>query len=252
MKTYTAVFFFLLCTVAQAYSQSSPGIDSTAVAYQMATTQSQQNEEQGNIAGTVIDRETQMPIRLAVVEILGTELKDTTSFDGQYNILHVPTGYYQMRASAGGYESQIENNVFIHPGSGITRFFVLKSNPDIPPDYVPVEKQPVPTNMPAPKYPESARKDSLEAVIWVKLIVKEDGTVGNVVIMKSTFSGSKRAAVSLQRQSKDQNDLQEATKEAAKQWKFTPAMLNGMPTKVWVTIPFKFKLESSKGEKKSH
>ncbi|MDE3058517.1 MAG: TonB family protein [Bacteroidota bacterium] len=252
MKTFSAILCLLICVSPQIYPQPSPGIDSTAVAYQMTETQSQQNETEGKIYGTVIDAGTQMPIRLAVVEILGTELKDTTSFDGQYRILHVPTGYYQMRASAGGYVPQIENNVFIHPGSGLTRFFVLKNSPDVPPDYVPVEKQPVPTNTPAPKYPESARKESIEGVIWVKLIVKEDGTVGDVVVLKSAFSGQTKVTVSQRQQLKAQNDLQEATKEAAKQWRFTPAMLNGKPTKVWVTIPFKFKLESSKGEKKSH
>lgn len=235
---------------------------SESVAYQMVATQLQRSEEGKNkVYGTVIDAVTRMPIRSAVVEILGTTLKDTTGFDGQYKIKEVPTGFYQIRASASGYESQIQNNVYVPPhAEDVTRFFELKSNPEIPPDYVPVEKQPIITHTVQPNYPASARRDSIEGIVWVKVIVREDGTTSDATIIQSHFTGPDSLKIDGQSLNKsklpqrfynDVNEFHEVAKKTIMQWKFKPAILNGKPTKVWVTIPFKFKLEPQESEKKS-
>jgi periplasmic protein TonB len=100
-----------------------------------------------------------------------------------------------------------------------------------PPDFVPVEKQPqpIPGNNPAPVYPEIARRAGVEGTVWVKIWVDKDGNPKKAVILKS-----------------DAELFNEPAKEAAMKWKFTPAIMNNGPVSVWVSIPFKFKLNQGR------
>ncbi len=215
----------------------------------------------GSIVGTVVDADFRFPIAGAKVEVLGTDKSAITGKDGQYRIASLPKGFYQVQASlVPGYNFVTKNNVQVESGKERPLFFELKMASDIPPDFVPVEKQPTPTANPAPVYPESARKDSVEGVVWIKLVVDERGNVDTVSLINlhcTTAGVDVRAggidSLAQQRLSeriyKAIADLVSATISAAKKWKFTPAMLNGKPVKVWVTIPFKYKLSSTGGEK---
>ncbi len=100
-----------------------------------------------------------------------------------------------------------------------------------PPDFVPVEKQPqpIPGNNPAPVYPEIARRAGVEGTVWVKIWVDKDGNAKKAVILKS-----------------DAPLFDEPAKEAAMKWKFTPAIMNNGPVAVWVSIPFKFRLNAGR------
>lgn len=127
---------------------------------------------------------------------------------------------------------------------------LLTLNDQDPEENIQVDTMPRPLSPIAPKYPESARKLGVEATVWLKLIVNEKGEASKIVVIHSNLSSSgtateKEAAVAL-------NDLNAAAVDAAKQWKFNPAVLNGKSVKVWVTVPFKFKLDSPhKDEKKN-
>jgi hypothetical protein len=214
------------------------------------------NLEGGTIVGTVIDANFRYPIHGAKVEILGTDKSATTSKDGQYRITSVPKGYYQISVSLDGYISATQNNVRVESGGEQAAFFELKMQSDIPPDFVPVEKQPMPTANPSPKYPESAIKEKVEGVVWLKLVVDTDGNAGKVTVFKSAFtrdgveikmggvdsSGKEIRSSALFQVMKEMN---EAAIEAGRHWKFTPAMLSGKSVSVWVSIPFKFKLSTS-------
>ena len=94
-----------------------------------------------------------------------------------------------------------------------------------PPDFVPVEKQPTPVKSVQPEYPEIARRAGVEGTVWVKILVDKEGKAKKWVIMKS-----------------DAEIFNEPALEAAKQWVFTPAMMNNGPVAVWAAIPFHFKL----------
>lgn len=97
-----------------------------------------------------------------------------------------------------------------------------------PPDFVAVEKEPVPIKSPAPKYPDIALRAGLEGTVYVKLWVDREGKVKKAVVLKS-----------------DAEVFNDAAVEAGRQWVFTPAQQQGKPVQVWVAVPFKFRLKDA-------
>jgi periplasmic protein TonB len=97
-----------------------------------------------------------------------------------------------------------------------------------PPDFVPYEKEPTVIKRVEPKYPDLALRASLEGNVYVKVWVDKEGKVKQAVVVKS-----------------DAPIFEEAAKEAAKQWVFTPAVMQKGPVSVWVAIPFRFRLKGN-------
>jgi TonB family protein len=91
-----------------------------------------------------------------------------------------------------------------------------------------IEKYPVVLSNPAPLYPDIARKAGIEGTVFVKMWVAKDGSVKRAEVVKSSSELFEHAAV-----------------EAARQWKFVPAIMNNAPVSVFVTVPFKFRLRAS-------
>jgi len=90
-----------------------------------------------------------------------------------------------------------------------------------------IEKYPVPVYNPPPKYPEIARRAGVEGTVHIKMWVTKEGKVKQAEIVKSTS-----------------NIFDQDAMDAARLWKFTPAIMNNGPVSVWVTVPFKFRLNS--------
>jgi len=113
-------------------------------------------------------------------------------------------------------------------GNSITQDQKGKKVP--PPDYVQYD-QPPETILPQfqPDYPSEALSKKQEGEVWLKLWVGETGTVVEANVMKSDAEVFNKPAI-----------------EAGMRWKFKPAVVNGKPVAVWVTVPFKFKLYQGK------
>lgn len=77
---------------------------------------------------------------------------------------------------------------------------------------------------PQPGYPVNARNQRVEGSVIIRVVVDETGKV----IEAEPVCGPR--------------ELQSAGTEAAKQWKFTPTLLDGVPVKVTGTITFNFVL----------
>jgi len=90
----------------------------------------------------------------------------------------------------------------------------------------PADKKPGPISIPEPQYPNQARRGGIEGLVIVKALVEINGHVMWVEILRS--SGS--------------NLLDNAALGAAKKATFSPAMLDGSPVRVWVSIPYNFRL----------
>ena len=87
-----------------------------------------------------------------------------------------------------------------------------------------VEKQPVPTKRVVPEYPDIARKANITGKVFVYALVNKEGKVEQI----GKITGPEV--------------FHEAAKAAALQWEFEPAIQNDKPVKVWVSLPFTFKL----------
>ena len=89
-----------------------------------------------------------------------------------------------------------------------------------------VEKKPNPMFIPAPQYPHPARRGGVEGQSVVRALVDTDGRVTWVEILRSS-------GYSL---------LDDATLEAARKARFLPAIRDGRPVRVWVAMPYNFRL----------
>jgi TonB family protein len=79
-----------------------------------------------------------------------------------------------------------------------------------------------------PQYPEKARVSRLQGSVLLQVIIDEDGRVEDVQLLRSIES----VAAS----------LDEAAKEAVRQWRYSPATENGKPVKVYSTVTVNFSL----------
>jgi periplasmic protein TonB len=110
-------------------------------------------------------------------------------------------------------------------GGGVAIQPDLKIDDEPPPDFVPYEKEPTVVKKVEPKYPEIALRAGLEGNVFLKVWVTKEGKVREAVIIKS-----------------DAEIFNQAAKDAALQWVFTPAVMQKGPVAVWVSIPFRFRL----------
>jgi TonB family protein len=76
----------------------------------------------------------------------------------------------------------------------------------------------------APIYPPAAEEARFEGTVYLELIVKADGSVGDVRVVECTHR---------------KLGFEEASIEAVKQWQFEPAILDGEP----VDYPMEFNLK---------
>lgn len=90
--------------------------------------------------------------------------------------------------------------------------------------WVPVQQLPDVVLRVAPLYPDFAREAQVEGTVQLWALVDLDGSVREVRVRRS---------VPL---------LDEAAVAAVARWRFTPALDNGRPVRVWVAIPVRFTL----------
>jgi periplasmic protein TonB len=91
------------------------------------------------------------------------------------------------------------------PGSGITAPAILR---EVKPDYT-----------------EEGRRRNLEGDVVLEIVVKSDGTVGNVKLLQGLGAG-----------------LDQRATDAVRQWRFSPARRYGTPVDVVVEVAMEFKL----------
>ncbi len=80
--------------------------------------------------------------------------------------------------------------------------------------------------LPAPKYPSLSRKRGEEGVVWLRVEVLVDGSVGEITVLENAgFDRLTAAAIT-----------------AARAGRFNPATRDGRPIRATVRIPFRFEL----------
>jgi TonB family protein len=86
--------------------------------------------------------------------------------------------------------------------------------------------QPEETDRVVPRYPLMARRSGIQGPVVVRGIVRHDGTIDNVEVIKDLPYG-----------------LGEAASEAVSQWHFRPATYKGEPIDVYYTVTVNFRLQ---------
>jgi TonB family protein len=132
-------------------------------------------------------------------------------------------------------------------------FTVTAQNKNIPPPDKDIlhDKEPVVIKRTEAVYPESMLSGGWEATVYLKAYIDVDGSVleaksekievtaVNIVINNNDKSAGQKT---------DGKAFEEAAYSAVKQWKFSPAQMQGKPVAVWVTIPFHFKLSTKESK----
>lgn len=88
------------------------------------------------------------------------------------------------------------------------------------------ETKPKPLSIPAPKYPEQGKRVGQEGIVVVKVLIDLDGSVAETQILFTDLPPL----------------FEYVAEEAARNAKFEPAKRFGRPVKVWVSLPYKFRL----------
>ncbi len=91
----------------------------------------------GKLAGQVIDQETGDALPGASIVLAGTQIGTISDIDGNYFIIGVPVGIYDVQASFVGYQSQTVSGVEIN--SGYTREINFTLSPGVELDEIVVE-----------------------------------------------------------------------------------------------------------------
>ena len=76
-----------------------------------------------------------------------------------------------------------------------------------------------------PDYSEDARRRNLEGDVVLEIVVRRDGSVGDVTLLKGLGAGLDERAIA-----------------AVRQWRFSPARRYGTPVDVLVEVAVEFKL----------
>lgn len=109
-------------------------------------------------------------------------------------------------------------------GIGDGEMIVIPPDP-LPTEFRPFEKPPEPVLKTYPEYPDIAKRTGLEGTVVVHVLLNKEGKVKKALVAKTN------------------NEIfDESALAAAQKWVFTPALMQGKPVMVWITIPFRFRL----------
>jgi protein TonB len=129
---------------------------------------------------------------------------------------------------ARGQDSHVSNGepVKISSADSSSKLYESPSDPD-PNDFVDVEQEPKPlVSMDSLfVYPEEAQKNGIEGKVLLRMLINEKGQVTKVAI--------DRGAAPI---------LNDAAERVAWKMKFTPAIANGHPIRVWLSQTISFRL----------
>jgi TonB family protein len=74
-------------------------------------------------------------------------------------------------------------------------------------------------------YSDAARRANVEGEVVMEIVIRRDGSVGEVTILRGLPM-----------------DLNDRARQAVKQWKFSPARMKGTPVDVIVEVSVEFRL----------
>ncbi len=101
----------------------------------------------------------------------------------------------------------------------------IKDQDPLSTEYHPTECEPMIIFRAVPEYPDIAKRAGIEGTVIVQVLLNKDGKVKKALLGKTSDEVFTESALA-----------------AAQKWVFTPALMQGKPVTVWVSIPFQFRL----------
>ena len=229
------------------------------------TTIADKKGDVGKIYGCVTNSETGKPLSGTNIIVKGAQTGAATNNDGNFVIIGVKPGKYDIVATYMGYQSVLKSGVEVKAGKSTELNYNLSvgiinlpadlehaqlpsdnETPPPPPSpkggivFVPYDEPPVPIGgFPAIQknlvYPENARKAGIEGRVTVYAEVDENGNVVRTKVVTSLGP----------------NGCDEAAINALKSVKWYPAKQRDKNVKVWIAVPVDFRLDNSKNQKDS-
>ncbi len=170
-------------------------------------------------------------IEFAVIEPAPEEEADTTEVREMDELLEADTAMIGNRDVEGVADDGTGDPNWDNFGTGDgepQEVVVVDEDPD-PSAFVIVEEEPRPVNMDNIKkaigYPAMAKEAEIEGKVIVRVLVDKTGKYKKHVVLKDPHP-----------------ILTKAVEKKLNMLQFTPGIQGGQPIKVWVTIPFDFKL----------
>ena len=205
----------------------------------------------GNLTGTVADPSGAMIPQATVVATRDEGNREVTQSNesGQWSI-HLAGGRYTIEVSKHGFEPYRREGIEVDSGADVRLDIPLAVAPVVHTiDVVAPRPRPLATGTPArtpsrvrvggnvqppkplktvqPQYPEAARQLDVEGPVVLQAVIGTDGSV--LGAQPSTGMNNP--------------DLVAAAMSAVGQWRYTPALLNGVPVEVPTTITVNFRLQ---------
>jgi len=101
----------------------------------------------------------------------------------------------------------------------------FSSDGGVYPAVPPGGSQPVVVRRTAPRYPTGARRAGVEGVVVIRAIIRKDGSVDNVEVLRDLPNG-----------------LGDAAADSVRNWRFRPAEYQGRPIDVYYTVTVNYRL----------
>ena len=117
------------------------------------------------------------------------------------------------------------------PGHAVAHASDITQDKTLPQESISVDAMPKLLSRAEPVYPREALRQGTEGKVYVHVLVERDGSVADVLVLKS-----------------DADVLNQAALDAARKFKFAPAMKDKSPVAARVVIPFQFRLSSGDKE----
>lgn len=205
----------------------------------------------GNLTGTVSDPSGAMIPQATIIARTGEGDRKATQTDdsGQWS-LHIPAGRYTIEVSKHGFEPYRREGVELDSSADVRLDIPLAvaplaqtvdvvaprartiaaGTPARTPGRVRVGgnvQPPKPLKTIRPQYPEAARQLDVEGPVVLQAVIGTDGSVLGAQPSRGVSNA----------------ELVAAAMDAVRQWRYTPALLNGVPVEVPTTITVNFRLQ---------
>jgi len=119
-------------------------------------------------------------------------------------------------------------------------------------EFVDYDVPPRPLNKIAPNYPQELKDNQMQGDVWAKALVKTDGRldIPNVEFIKASIIKIENEDTTLVDNQIFIDNAKNAVLKALEGYTFEPAKKDGKAIEVWVSLPFKFRLNLDEQTKK--